>query len=102
LKESFPQSGIEQERVRIECRLLRISHTRVACGTLAFVCESASSLSCADLGMYICLAERLWYALWRKTGLHQRNTMVGSTEVNCVAAPAGQQNRVEIGFIAAR
>jgi hypothetical protein len=47
--------------------------------------------------MYIGLAERLWYTLWRNTGLHQRNSVVG-----CVAAPAGKQNRAQIRFIAAR
>jgi LysR family transcriptional regulator, transcriptional activator for dmlA len=31
--------------------------------------------------MYICSTERLWYTLWRNTGLHQRNAVVGSTEV---------------------
>jgi hypothetical protein len=30
LNEFFPQSGVEQESVRIECRSLRIDHALVA------------------------------------------------------------------------
>jgi hypothetical protein len=62
------------------------SHQNLHGITVSFICLSNCFIAArSKLSLYICFAEPLGYTLWRNIGLHQRNTVVGSTEMSCFA-----------------